>query len=107
MNGGYSYTTIRMTPHESPRVGMHIYPDEHARVSYFPVRDTPAAFLSIDFADAHVNIGLASETTVTDVHVKFARDLVAAAAGFLADCERLRDEQADRSDQQATPSHAA
>ncbi|MFG1877057.1 hypothetical protein ACGFIV_19625 [Sphaerisporangium sp. NPDC049003] len=108
---GYSYTTITMEPDEAPRVGMHVYPDEHARVSYFPARDTPASFVSVDFADSHLSIGLTAETTVTDMHVKFARGLLEAAAGFLADCERLRDEHATRIEhnttEQASPAKVA
>ncbi|WP_214411389.1 hypothetical protein [Sphaerisporangium fuscum] len=105
---GYSYTTIRMEPGESPRVGVSIYPDETAMVRYFPSRDTPAAFIGIDFADSQISIGLTRDTTVTDVQVKFARELVDAAAAFLAGCERLRDERvAGGSSEQATPGKAA
>ncbi|WP_214415593.1 hypothetical protein [Sphaerisporangium fuscum] len=105
---GYSYTTITMVPGESPRVGMHLYPDETATVRYFPPRDTPAAFIGIDFADSQVNIGLTRDTSVTDAQVKFARELFNAAAAFLADCERLRDEHAaGDSSEQVEPGKAA
>ncbi|MGW4637060.1 hypothetical protein ACWEN6_00960 [Sphaerisporangium sp. NPDC004334] len=37
---GYSYTTISMHPGQSPRVGVSIHPDEHARVTYYPAGDS-------------------------------------------------------------------
>ncbi|MGW4637059.1 hypothetical protein ACWEN6_00955 [Sphaerisporangium sp. NPDC004334] len=54
-----------------------------------------------------MNIGTTSDTTVTDTHVKFARDLFDAAARFLADCERLRDQHARQATDQTTPDKAA
>ncbi|MDH2429284.1 hypothetical protein [Sphaerisporangium sp. TRM90804] len=113
MSGGYSYTTISMRPGRSPVVDVSVYPDEHARVQYYPATDGPLAFLSVDHGDAKVNIGTTKHTTVTDAHVRFARDLFEAAARFLADCERLRDEHVGDSGDtgtgtgQATPGKAA
>ena len=107
---GYSYTTIAMVPGETPRVGVSIYPDENVSVAYYPAPTTSAPFIAIDFADSRVHLGVTSDTTVTDVHVQFARDLFNAAAAFLANCERLRDQNtangADSSDK-ATPGKAA
>ncbi|MET8160396.1 hypothetical protein ABZT47_28895 [Sphaerisporangium sp. NPDC005289] len=100
---GYSYTTISIHPGESPRVGVSIHPDEHARVDYYAAGDSARAFLSVEYGGAWVNIGTTSDTTVTDTHVTFARTLFDAAARFLADCERLRDQHT----QQATPGKAA
>ncbi|MFC6085799.1 hypothetical protein [Sphaerisporangium aureirubrum] len=99
---GYSYTTITMEPDQAPRVAMHLYPDQHARMTYFPATDTPAAFILIEHAKAHLSIGTTSDTTITDAHVQFARDLYGAAAQFLADCERLRDDHATQTDQHDT-----
>jgi hypothetical protein len=104
---GYSYTTISMKPDQIPSVGLYVYPDEHARVSFIPGRDTSGSFIAIDFANSRFHVGLTSETRVTDVHVTFARGLFDAAARFLADCERLRDEHATESSEQATPGKVA
>ncbi|GGL11605.1 hypothetical protein Sme01_41910 [Sphaerisporangium melleum] len=46
---GYSYTTVSMHPGQSPRVGVSIHPDEHARVAYYPAGDSVRAFLSVDY----------------------------------------------------------
>jgi hypothetical protein len=96
---GYSYTTISMEPGRDPRIGVFLYPDQHARVTYFPATDTPAARLLIDHDKAHLSIGTISSAPVTDAQVRFARDLFDAAARFLADCERLRDDHATQVDQ--------
>jgi hypothetical protein len=103
----YSYTTITMTPDTSPRVSLFITPDERARVQYFPATDDPHAFVSVGYAGAQMSIGLTSDTQVTDMHVRFAADLLAAAAAFLADCERLRDEHAKQTSDQTAPDKAA
>ncbi|GII89484.1 hypothetical protein Ssi03_74740 [Sphaerisporangium siamense] len=95
---GYSYTTISMHPGQSPRVGVSIYPDQHASVHYYPAGNDPHAFIGIDHCDAHVTIGTTQDTVITDAHVTFARSLFEAAARFLADCERLRDQHADKTD---------
>ncbi|MEV7968305.1 hypothetical protein AB0O34_20320 [Sphaerisporangium sp. NPDC088356] len=100
---GYGYTTITMKPDTSPRVSLYITPDEHARVFYHPSKEDPHAFVSVEYAGTQMSIGLTANTRVTDVHVRFARELLTAAAAFLADCERLRDEHA----KQATPDKAA
>ncbi|RCG29089.1 hypothetical protein DQ384_22390 [Sphaerisporangium album] len=104
---GYSYTTISMRPGQSPRVGVSIHPDEHVSVHYYPAEDDPHAFIGIDYGDAQVNIGTTKDTTVTDTHVKFARNLFEAAARFLADCERLRDQHTRQTTEQTTPEKAA
>ena len=92
---GYGYATITMKPDASPRVSLFITPGEHARVHYHAAQQDAHAFMSVEYAAAQMSIGLTSDTTVTDTHVRFARDLLSAAAGFLADCERLRDQHAD------------
>ncbi|MDH2429774.1 hypothetical protein [Sphaerisporangium sp. TRM90804] len=94
MSSGYSYTSISMRPGQSPVIAMSFYPDEYARAQYYPATDDAHAFVSVDHGDARVSIGTTSKTKVTDAHVRFARDLFDAAARFLADCERLRDEHA-------------
>ncbi|MEV6979916.1 hypothetical protein AB0M95_01430 [Sphaerisporangium sp. NPDC051017] len=104
---GYTYTTISMHPGKPPRVGVNIYPDDQGTVSYYPADGSARAFLAVDYAGAWVHIGTTSETTVTDTHVKFARDLLEAAARFLADCERLRDQHARQTTDQTTPDRAA
>ncbi|MEU9890920.1 hypothetical protein [Sphaerisporangium sp. NPDC051011] len=104
---GYTYTTISMHPGKPPRVGVNIYPDDHATVNYYPADDTARAFLAVEYGDTWVNIGTTSDTTVTDTHVKFARDLLEAAARFLADCERLRDQHTRQTTDKATPDKAA
>ncbi|GII63486.1 hypothetical protein Skr01_35710 [Sphaerisporangium krabiense] len=91
---GYSYTTISMHPGETARVGVSIYPDERASVRYYPAGDDPHAFIGIDYGDAQINIGTTQATKVTDAHVTFARALFDAAARFLTDCERWRDQHA-------------
>ncbi|MFG1879368.1 hypothetical protein ACGFIV_31470 [Sphaerisporangium sp. NPDC049003] len=110
---GYTYTTIALEPGTAPRVSVSVYPDERARVSYFPPVIDTRAFLSVQHGDTGVFIGLTSDTVVSDTHVRFARELFESAARFLADCERLRDEHADHVEQvdqvpdQATPGKAA
>jgi hypothetical protein len=104
---GYSYTTITMKPDASPRVSVYITPDERAQVQYFPVKKDPHPFVLVEYAGAQVSIGLNSDTQVTDTHVRFARGLFAAAAGFLADCERLRDQHAKQTSNQTAPDKAA
>ncbi|GAA1280411.1 hypothetical protein Psi02_72690 [Planotetraspora silvatica] len=85
---GYSYTTINMAPGEPTRVGVSIYPDEQTRVRYYPAKNDAHAFISVDYGTAHVHIGTTSQTPVTDAHVTFARQLLDAAAAFLAHCEQ-------------------
>ncbi|MEU9887072.1 hypothetical protein [Sphaerisporangium sp. NPDC051011] len=104
---GYTYTTISMHPGNPAHVGVNIYPDQHASVRHYPVGDDARVFMSIDFDHTSVSIGTASDTTVTDTHVKFARDLFEAAARFLADCERLRDQHTRHATDKATPGKAA
>ncbi|MEU8268829.1 hypothetical protein AB0B89_16855 [Sphaerisporangium sp. NPDC049002] len=91
---GYSYTTISMEPGEFPTVGMHIYPDQRAEVRYFPATPTARPFLLVAHGQAQVTIGLTTQMAVTDAHVQFARALLSGVAAFVADCERLRDENA-------------
>ncbi|MGV9385782.1 hypothetical protein ACWDRB_58950 [Nonomuraea sp. NPDC003707] len=93
MSTGYSYTTIQVTPNEEPRIGVAIYPDSSARVTYFPADKSSHAFIDIAFAAAHVSIGTTKDAEITDERVAFARQLLDAAAAFLADCERLHAEQ--------------
>jgi hypothetical protein len=91
---GYSYTTISLAPRRTPRVGVSIYPDKSAEVEYYRATGDAQAFIRIEQGDMHVHIGTTKDTKVTDEHVQFSRQLVDAATGFLADCERLHTEQA-------------
>jgi len=111
---GYSYTTISMAPGQAPRVGVSIYPDDKAEIRYFPTtEDGSRAFIAIDHGPAHINIGLSNQTSVTDAHITFARNLVAAAVALLADCQRLKatdsnhtDDETDQADEPGKAVHA-
>ncbi|MGA4994300.1 hypothetical protein [Nonomuraea bangladeshensis] len=89
----YSYTVIRVRPDEEPRIGVSIYPDSSAQVTYYPAGKGSHAFIDIAFAATHVSIGTTRDTEVTAERVAFARELSDAAAAYLADCERLHAEQ--------------
>ncbi|GAA1272965.1 hypothetical protein GCM10009677_27660 [Sphaerisporangium rubeum] len=102
MSDGCSFTTITMRPGCAPRIGVHLYPDRYAEVNYFPATDSTAAFVSISHGGTSLSIGTASDATVTDAHVDFARKLACAAAQFLDNCERLRDEHATRDNHTGT-----
>ncbi|MEU8104594.1 hypothetical protein AB0C18_12835 [Nonomuraea muscovyensis] len=87
---GYSYTTILVRPDEEPRIAVAIHPDERTRVEYYPAKEDSHAFPRVEYGPVAVTIGTRSQSQVTDEHVWVARQLFDAAAGFLADCERLR-----------------
>jgi hypothetical protein len=86
---GYSYTTISIDPGQQPQIGVSIYPDEHAEVTYYPAREKGSrAFIGITQADVNVRISLPDHTRVTGTQLAFARALFHAAAALLAHCER-------------------
>ncbi|MEU7862097.1 hypothetical protein [Nonomuraea sp. NPDC049141] len=91
---GYSYTTIHIHANEQPHIGVSIYPDALADVEYYPAKGSDAqAFIRIGYGAAQVSIGTSSNTQITDEHLRFAYQLLTAASGYLADCERLHAEQ--------------
>ncbi|WP_328814303.1 site-specific integrase [Nonomuraea cypriaca] len=53
-------------------------------MKYFPAKEHSHAFINITHGVADVTIGTTSTTEVTDEHVTFARQLLDAAAAFLA-----------------------
>ncbi|MBB5776772.1 hypothetical protein [Nonomuraea jabiensis] len=93
MNTGYSYTVIRVQPDVETHIGVSIYPDALAEVKYFPAKDNSHAFINITHGVADVTIGTTNNAEITNEHITFARQLLDAAAAFLADCERLHAEQ--------------
>lgn len=88
----YTYVTLSM-PHAGhrSRLTVSFHTDEvHARAR---VIDERRPYLAFSTPEANVSISTTGGGPVTDADLALARDIYAAAAQYLADCERLHDQQ--------------
>jgi hypothetical protein len=85
--GPYTYLTLSLQPDKKPQVGVSFY------TSRLRIRagllDNPRPFLELDSDEAHIHLSTTGAGPVTAADLAIARDLYAAAARYLADCERL------------------
>ncbi|WP_066939760.1 hypothetical protein [Microtetraspora fusca] len=92
----YTYVSMSIDPGEPPRISVSFYtPDLRARAS---VLHGERPMLSVSSREADISISTSGAGPVTTTDVDIARQIFNAAARYLADCERLHDEQ-----QSATP----
>ncbi|MGI5493642.1 hypothetical protein [Microtetraspora malaysiensis] len=92
----YTYVTMSIDPGKPPRLTVSFYtPDLRVGAS---VLDSGRPYLSIESNEADIAASTSGAGPVTATDVDIARQIFNAAARYLADCERLHDEQ-----QSATP----
>lgn len=88
----YTYVTMSIRPERSPHVGIS-FSTPHLRVHASLIGDgRPLLYLCSHEAD--VSISTTGAGQVTSADLALAREIFNAAARYLADCERLHDEQA-------------
>ncbi|MET8145370.1 hypothetical protein ABZU32_34145 [Sphaerisporangium sp. NPDC005288] len=89
----YTYITVTLEPDRDPRVSV-AYHTGALRIRA-AVIDDERPYLSMEAGRGMVSISTTGAGPVTDQDITVARELFAAAARYLADCERLRDAQTD------------
>ncbi|MFF4775362.1 hypothetical protein ACFY05_21135 [Microtetraspora fusca] len=87
----YTYVTMSIDPGKPPRLAVSFYtPDLRVAAS---VLDSGRPYLSIESNEADIAVSTSGAGPVTTTDVDIARQIFNAAARYLADCERLQDEQ--------------
>ena len=99
-SGPYTYVTRTMQPDSAPRLAVAFH-TPGLRVSAGLLFNNPRPYLEICSRDANVHISTTGAGPVTDADVSTAREIFAAAARYLADCERLHTEQSATSTESA------
>ncbi|WP_214109730.1 hypothetical protein [Acrocarpospora catenulata] len=89
----YTYATIYMPRGETPQVSISFYtPDLACRAG---VLTTGRPYLALRSAEADVCVSTTGAGPVTAADIEIARQIVNAAATYLADCERIHQEQGE------------
>ncbi|MFF4771790.1 hypothetical protein ACFY05_02920 [Microtetraspora fusca] len=87
----YTYVTMSIDPDKPPRLAVSFYtPDLRVGAS---VLDSGRPYLSIESNEADIAVSTSGAGPVSRADVDIARQIFNAAARYLADCERLHDEQ--------------
>jgi hypothetical protein len=97
----YTYVTVSLSPGAPTNVGISFYsPEVRARAS---VLDSGRPYLGISSSSVDVTISTIAAGPVTPRDVEIARQVFQAASRYLAECERLVEQQPADSDQIALP----
>ncbi|RVX46115.1 hypothetical protein EDD27_8965 [Nonomuraea polychroma] len=87
----YTYVTLSMEPQATPRLNVAFYTaDLRVRAGLL---GNPRPYLEISSDEGTVSISTTGGGHVTDADLNTARQFFNAAARYLADCERLHNEQ--------------
>ncbi|WP_055483140.1 hypothetical protein [Sphaerimonospora mesophila] len=87
----YTYVTVSIDTGGASRVGVSFYtPGLRVRAD---VLDSGRPYLDISSKTADVSISTTGASVVTSSDLEAARQIFNAAARYLADCERLHDQQ--------------
>ncbi|YCK33224.1 hypothetical protein ACNF49_03690 [Actinomadura sp. ATCC 39365] len=91
----YTYITLSLRPESTPHVGVSFHmPDLKVRAGL--LLSNPRPYLELYSPEANVHISTTGAGPVTDADLSTAREIFTAAARYLADCEQLHAEQADK-----------
>ncbi|WP_049558934.1 hypothetical protein [Nonomuraea sp. SBT364] len=91
----YTYLTCSLRPESTPHLGVSFYtPDLRVRAGI--LLSNPRPYLEFSSPEAHVHISTTGAGPISDADLSLARDIFNAAARYLADCECLHAEQADK-----------
>jgi hypothetical protein len=97
----YTYVTLSLSPGAPTNIGISFYsPELRARASLL---DSGRPYLDISTNSADVTISTIAAGPVTPKDVEIARQIFEAAARYLADCERLHNQQTTAFDQDPLP----
>jgi len=91
----YTYVTLSMRPESTPQVGVSFH-TPGLKVCAGLLLNKPRPYLEFSSHEANVHISTTGAGPVTDADLAIAREIFAAAARYLADCEQLHAEQADK-----------
>ncbi|MEU1386092.1 MULTISPECIES: hypothetical protein [unclassified Nonomuraea] len=93
--GPYTYVTLSLRPQSTPHVGVSFHtPGLKVRAGL--LLSNPRPYLELYSTEANVHISTTGAGPVTDADLSTAREIFNAAARYLADCEQLHAEQADK-----------
>ncbi|MCA2229639.1 hypothetical protein [Nonomuraea aurantiaca] len=87
----YTYVTLSMPSADRPHVAVSFY--THEVRTRAGVIDERRPYLAVSTSEANVSISTTGGGSVTVADLALARDIYAAAAQYLADCERLHTRQ--------------
>ncbi|MEU5867125.1 hypothetical protein ABZ815_38540 [Nonomuraea sp. NPDC047529] len=91
----YTYVTLSMDTDSAPHVGVSFHTSRlKARAGL--LLSNPRPYLDFASPEANVHISTTGAGPVTDADLSTAREIFTAAARYLADCEQLHSEQADK-----------
>lgn len=93
-SGPYTYVTLTMRPESAPHLAIAFH-TPGLRVSAGLLFNNPRPYLEIGSRDANVHISTTGAGPVTGTDLATAHEIFAAAARYLADCERLHAEHAE------------
>ncbi|MGP3938042.1 hypothetical protein [Nonomuraea sp. KM88] len=93
--GPYTYLTLSMRPDAEPHVAISFH-TPRLKVRAGLLLSSPRPYLEFNTHEADVHISTTGAGPVTDTDLNVARDIFTAAARYLADCEQLHAEQADK-----------
>ncbi|MBB6346787.1 hypothetical protein FHU36_003296 [Nonomuraea muscovyensis] len=89
--GPYTYVTLSMPRGDDPRLTVSFHTGA-VRV-HTSVIDERRPYLSLSTPEANVSVSTTGDGPITDADLSLARDIYAAAAQYLADCEHLHTQQ--------------
>ncbi|RSM93976.1 hypothetical protein DMB42_51970 [Nonomuraea sp. WAC 01424] len=91
----YTYVTVSLEPESTPHVCVSFHtPTLKVRAGLLLSRPRP--YLELYSHEANVHISTTGAGPVTDADLNTAREIFNAAARYLAECEQLHTEQADK-----------
>ncbi|MEU8377758.1 hypothetical protein [Streptosporangium sp. NPDC048865] len=94
-NQPYIYIALSLRPDSGPHLRLSFHtPQLHASAGI--LTDTPRPYLEFSSTEANVHLSTTGAGPVTDAYLATAREIFHAAARYLADCECLHAEQADK-----------
>ncbi|GAA1672477.1 hypothetical protein GCM10009733_082050 [Nonomuraea maheshkhaliensis] len=91
----YTYVTLSMQPDSTPHVGVSFY-TSGLKVRVGLLLSNPRPYLDFTSQEANVHISTTGAGPVTETDLAIAREIFSAAARYLADCEQLHAEQANK-----------
>ncbi|MEV4363284.1 hypothetical protein [Nonomuraea sp. NPDC049625] len=90
--GPYTYVTLSVRPESTPHVGVSFHTSD-LKVRAGLLLSGPRPYLEFNSQEADVHISTTGAGPVTDADLAIAREIFAAAARYLAECEQLHAEQ--------------
>ncbi|MEV5560994.1 hypothetical protein AB0L44_45790 [Nonomuraea wenchangensis] len=94
-NQPYTYITLSLRPDSDPHLRLSFHTST-LQASAGILIDTARPYLEFSSTEANVHISTTGAGLVTDADLATAREIFHAAARYLADCECLHAEQADK-----------